>query len=601
MVQLINAFRGESPIGAVLTRLGQTMFGDQAGAQLNREQALAAQRQNTETANLMRMTAEGGLETLSPLGQAMLIGSGYDPNDLGRIGAMGAATQFGARDPRTTNWSAGMGEYGDTAEAFDLDLAETARNNDLQSGDRRYGTDVGAQTSITNNELDNTTTRRGQDLTYRSNIYGTDVGAQTSIANNELDNTTARRGQDLTHKADIYGTDVGARTDLLMNAGDNAAAQTRQDTLPLPAIGADGLPVFTTQGNTGGFSPVLDQAEVQGTQLMRMFDKLPPVNQQAAVDALPTETEITGAQLDQNWDNLGGLDPYQQRALGVDPDAGAARTPRNYRTPDGKTIITYDGVTDAMTGQPLPPGGQLISTSLQGGADEIGLTNAVQTDVQSDILAIDRFNNVAGMMMDLVNDPATTWGGPAWVQNKLQEVAQGVGQIAEYIRPEDAATVQQFLPDMYNPNLTAQQTLHTLMLYLGAAALAGQQGRSVSDADIQMFRQAIPDPMGLFTSRTSMRTALETLGTVLQGYRAQSAGVLENGLNTAVPGGQEAPAAPAAAFTLDQLTMPDFQETMQNALSRGMNADQALDAIAAAFGVPREQIIQRVNQMGTQQ
>ena len=155
MVRIINAFRGESPIGNVLTQLGQQLFGDQAGASINREQAYALQRSNVETDNLAREFAEGRGGTLSPTAQAMLISSGIDPNYLGRVGALGAATQFGARDPRTTNWSAGLGEYGNTAEAFDLDLAENARQANQTDGTQRYNIDTDAATTLTTNAADN--------------------------------------------------------------------------------------------------------------------------------------------------------------------------------------------------------------------------------------------------------------------------------------------------------------------------------------------------------------------------------------------------------------------------------------------------------------
>ena len=72
------------------------LFGDQAGAALTREQVTAAQRGNVETANLMRNVSQnGGVQALGsdPITQAMLIGSGYDPQDFSRIGLMGAVTE----------------------------------------------------------------------------------------------------------------------------------------------------------------------------------------------------------------------------------------------------------------------------------------------------------------------------------------------------------------------------------------------------------------------------------------------------------------------------------------------------------------------------
>lgn len=486
MVRIINAFREDRPVGAMIAQLGNTLFGDQASGEINRQQAYALQRSNAETDNLMALARGGGLETLTPAGQAMLIGSGYDPNDLGRVGALGAATQFGARDDRTTNWSAGLGEYGGTAEAFDFNLAN-------------------------------------------------------------------QRG---------------------MNDADNAAALARQNALPQPALDANGNPVFTTQGGTAGFQPILTDTEQRGRIGGIMFPDMPAANQAAYLNAEPqTETvrgpggvptiaavtDAIGQPAAVGLDTvrggvaqdalaaeggLAGADPTTQAFIGADAGAGGG-TPRNYIDPDGTVHITYDGVTDAQTGVPLPPGGQLVSTALQGTAADLGIpTPSVLTDLQSDLIATDKFNQIVDMMMPLTDDPSN-FGVPGWVQSRMQELAQGIGGVANWIRPQDAAALAEFLPDIYNPDLTEVQTLGILLLYQGAAALAGQQGRSVSDADIRLMRQAIPNPFGIFTSAQSMRAALETARNVINGQRA----VVERAMQ-GVGGGGAAPAAAPAATPL---------------------------------------------------
>ena len=86
----------------------------------------------------------GGAQVLGsdPIAQAIMLGSGYDPSKFGQMGLMGAATEFGAADPRTQNWQVGTGQsYDNTAAAVNAKLAETARSNDMESADRRYGTD----------------------------------------------------------------------------------------------------------------------------------------------------------------------------------------------------------------------------------------------------------------------------------------------------------------------------------------------------------------------------------------------------------------------------------------------------------------------------
>lgn len=145
MVKIFSPYRGPDPLGATLSNLGKQMFGDQTANALNNEKLYAAQRENAETDNIMGRIANGGgaqAITADPIAQAMLLGSGYDPSKFGNIALLGGATQFGARDPRTQNLQVGTGQsFDNTAGAFDAKLAETARNNNLASSDRRYGVD----------------------------------------------------------------------------------------------------------------------------------------------------------------------------------------------------------------------------------------------------------------------------------------------------------------------------------------------------------------------------------------------------------------------------------------------------------------------------
>lgn len=145
MVKIINPLHGTSPLAQAITSLGQDLFGDQAGGAIKREQLRALERGNVETESLMQMLAgEGGAQMLgsSPMAQALIVGSGYKPADFADLGLMGAATEYGARDPRTQNWQVGAGQgYGNTAGAFDARLGEDARQADLASADRRYGVD----------------------------------------------------------------------------------------------------------------------------------------------------------------------------------------------------------------------------------------------------------------------------------------------------------------------------------------------------------------------------------------------------------------------------------------------------------------------------
>lgn len=473
MPQIINTFRGESPLGAMIANLGQNLWGDQAGAALTREQAYAAQRGNVEMDNLMaRVAGEGGAQALGadPMAQAMLIGSGYAPEDFGYIGRMGAANEYGARDPRTINWQVGVGQpYNQTAEAFDLDLAETARANNMASADRRYGIDRNFELGM-----------------------------------HEFENT------------------------------------------PIEAI-VNGVPVYVPRSGAfeEGVGPVLSETEAVALNLMEMFPNMTPEQQLTVVGGVPELVETIGD------DGRTILTP-QANAAGMETPVNIGTT-WNYIMPDGTVYLTNDEMfargLDAQ-GNPLPPGG--TRGELTGGAGDLGLTSTTRGGIQAHEIALQRFNAVADQMQSLLDDPNSRWGVTGWVNSKAQEILQAFGEVVNIIRPEDAEAVRNFLPELYNENLPAQQTLGTLMVYLGAAALAGQENRSVSDYDIQRMRMAFPDPFGLFSSRNSVQAALNVVRSIVGDFNEINQNALNEGVGgafnpAAQPEAQAEPAAPAPA------------------------------------------------------
>lgn len=137
MVKIFRANAGTDDLGATMSQLGQSLFGDRTGNELKRQQLYAAQRGNTEMDNLMGKIAAGkGVQSIAsdPVAQAMLVGSGYSPKDFGQIGLLGAATEFGAKDSRTQNFQVGSGQdYNSTYDAFNTKAAEAARANDLEA------------------------------------------------------------------------------------------------------------------------------------------------------------------------------------------------------------------------------------------------------------------------------------------------------------------------------------------------------------------------------------------------------------------------------------------------------------------------------------
>lgn len=442
MPKIISAFSGDSGLSDTMAKLGQTMFGgNSTDNALKSEQLYALQRANAETDNLMKRVAAAKAQNLGadPIAQAVLIGAGYDPAKFAAIGRMGAATEFGANDPRTANWQIAAGDpYSATAPAFNSTLAETARAHDQQSADRRY--DV------------------NQTNDYRRFAW------TTPSANEQVQSGDRR-----------YATDQSQLTERMK---------------PVPV-----------------FNPTTHLPDYAPTNSLATSDMQP----------ILSEAERKGTILGDNWNNLPALNPQQQEVLGARVTGDKAGTPKNYILPGGITLLTYDGQTDVF-GKPLPAGGYI--GTVQGSASDTGVTNAVKTDLQSDLVSADNFTNLGQRMLDLTKQDPSAFGLVGKVTSMAQEANQAL-RAAGYLfggekgadealsaarkRLADAGLAGS-IPTLYNPNLPKVQMLGGLMLYSAASALGGQENRSVSDGDIKKMEQIIGDPQSMFESAQSIQT-----------------------------------------------------------------------------------------------
>lgn len=490
MVKIFSPMSGGNPLGETIANLGRQLFGDRTANELASEKLYAAQRENAEMDNLMKRAAAGGVQTLGsdPIAQAVLIGSGFDPKKFADIGLMGAATGYGAADPRTQNWQVGSGQsYDNTAGAFGARLAETARANDLASADRRYGVDQSQGTER-----------------WKHSTIGADQAA---------DNAEAIRNNDL------------QSADRRYNVDQNVGETRRQfDQKPMPVITQNGAPGYVPQNEltTTAVQPILSEADQKGTLL------------------------------GQNWENLPDLNTNQQEVLGARIDGSKSSTPRNYIVGD-RSFITYDGRTDAQTGQPLPPGGYI--GNVEGGAGDVGLTNSTQSGVQQGILANNKLSNLLAVTREVAEKDPTNFGIPGFVKGVAQDVtqiaqglAQGLGyQGAEQMLTEAAQSAMRsgvdpnLISGVFDPNLSSLHTLADLMVYASAEALAGQSGRSVSDKDVQFFKGIVGDPQGWLMSQEKFLAKLTQIERILQMNqtelgRAQTDGAVPRTQNAASQG-----------------------------------------------------------------
>ena len=266
------------------------------------------------------------------------------------------------------------------------------------------------------------------------------------------------------------------------------------------------------------------------------FQELPPEVQAMAVG--PTATEVQGGLIADNFNNLLDLNPYQRQVLGANPSSSAA-TPRNYVTADGRSGVTLDGVTDAATGAPLPPGSNVFTGQLQAD-DASGLRPSVITDMQRGEIALGDFNTTVDTLRDVAGQDESLFG----VTGNIRRLAQGVGgqasALGQMLGAESFGRVAQDLaragvsPEYFDPNLNDVERLATLAAYQGASALAGQEGRGLSDKDFEMMRRTIGDPTAWLSTRESFLSGLDRVQ-ALANQMAENRRRALGGGSTAVP------------------------------------------------------------------
>lgn len=334
---------------------------------------------------------------------------------------------------------------------------------------------------------------------------------------------------------------------------DQSVGQQRYefDNKPVAAIGADGNPVFVPQGQAPGNAPVL------------------------------SDTERKGTLLGQNWNELPKLAPEQQEVLGARVDKGSS-TPRNYRGPDGRNYITFDGVTSASDGAELPRGGYLAS--VEGGAQDTGLTNSTQSGLEQQSFANEKFKGMLTMARDLATKDPTNFGIPGFVKgtvSDLNELAKGAAVGLGYADANDAVAAvrrgaaqngisPELLSGVFDPTKSGLETVSDMLVYAAAEALAGQAGRSVSDKDVAFFRSIAGDPRAWLMSQEKYMAKLDQMAQILQLNDGATKKYLSEGVPLAAPNAA-AQAAPTSADPLQQA---------RDAIARGAPRDAVLKRLA---------------------
>lgn len=247
---------------------------------------------------------------------------------------------------------------------------------------------------------------------------------------------------------------------------------------------------------------------------------------------------------------LAGADDATKQFIGVEGKGNP--TPHNY-VANGQNIITYDGTTDARTGQPLPAGGYLANA--QGPAKEVGLNTSVTTDLQKADIENQRLKGLISYTRNLAKADPNNFGVSGFVKGAVQDVNAVAGNVAQglgYTGVQDAvnATRQKalasgvdpgLLSGVFDPKLPALHSAADLLVFQAASALAGQSGRGVTDRDVKVFKNIVGDPQEWAGNQQKYLSKLDTIEQILE----MNQGIVEKNLPRGNPAAR--PAAPGVA------------------------------------------------------
>lgn len=222
---------------------------------------------------------------------------------------------------------------------------------------------------------------------------------------------------------------------------------------------------------------------------------------------------------------------------------------------NGVVLQTRDGITDARTGAPLPPGGYIASP--QGDITGLGIRPSVQGHLQQQDIALQRLDKLGDYAKSFIT-PQTV-GVPGIVKGFTQNAAETVVNVAKglgYSGPQEAlenmkqkALAGGMDPNLvshlfqFDPNLPKIETAYHMLVLSGAEALAGGMGKS-SDRDMRVVSSMLGSPESLFASPSSLNAKLEGLKEGIALMRGNISSNLRPGTVTPpalAPGGVVAP------------------------------------------------------------
>jgi hypothetical protein len=171
------------------------------------------------------------------------------------------------------------------------------------------------------------------------------------------------------------------------------------------------------------------------------------------------------------------------------------------------------------------PDGTVIS--IDGGAPP--LRPNIQANLQGDQIASEKLKGLMSYTRRLANEDPLNFGFPGFVKGGVQDVTTLLGGVTSalgYEQPQQAVDAarrdilasgvdQTLFNGIFDPTLPALQTANDLLVYQAAAALAGQEGRDLSNADVKAMRKIVGNSTDWFTSQNKFLSKLDVLEQIL--------------------------------------------------------------------------------------
>jgi hypothetical protein len=251
-------------------------------------------------------------------------------------------------------------------------------------------------------------------------------------------------------------------------------------------------------------------------------------------EPIRSEAEVKGGLLDDEFYNL--TEDEQRNVLGADENVGQTRV---LRTKNGNYLVTdesYSRGLDAQ-GNPLPPPDRadVIGNIQDTGSGGVLSSPAANTALDKAEITFARFNTTQQMLKDVAAkaDPrlfgysgkvldaarggitlgANMWGLVAGAPDAQTAKQKIEGEIVNEVNRQIGSGKQVLSPDAINLIFSKEggelETLAGIYIYQAASAIAGQDGRDLSNADVTRAIEMFGSPQSWTTDKARFNEKID--------------------------------------------------------------------------------------------